>query len=395
MSHFRSAVVLAIALGAGCAGKNYNVSNPVLGPPPPRITSNQSEEKQTVEAGVIQQTSFSEDSPLPTTAVVARVNGRAILAGEILEQYNGKLKEYEARLDQGVASGQLSEANRGKQLRKAQDLLIQKDLDRNIEKVLMAQAVRSRLKKEQLDSVNDQLNAFFEKEVVTNLKNRLEVSSTLELEAMLQEQGTSLETMRQVFADEQLASQYIRTKIGDEPKPSRTELLAVYNKQIEKYSFPMQVKWQQLQISITPARSKSQAEQQIQDALQAIAAGMSFDNAVKKYSDGPLTANGGHWDWTQPGSVANAEVRQALETLKPGAISGVIVSPTSVQVIKITERKNAGTQPLDEVQEEIRMQIIEEWREQRSKVVLAEVRKNAVIETIYESKEESDETIAR
>ncbi|WP_437190612.1 peptidylprolyl isomerase [Planctomicrobium sp. SH527] len=395
MPHFRSAFVLAIALGAGCAGKNYNVSNPVLGPPPPRIASTQSEAKQTAEADTIQQTSYSEESPLPTTAVVARVNGRAILAGEILEQYSGKLKEYESKLNEGVASGQLSEANRGKQLRKAQDLLIQKDLDRNIEKVLMAQAVRARLKKEQLDSVNEQLNDFFEKEVVTNLKTRLEVNSTLELETMLQEQGTSLETMRQVFADEQLASQYIRTKIGDEPKPSRVELLAVYNKQIEKYSFPMQVKWQQLQISVTPARSKSQAEQEMQVALEAIASGMTFDNAVKKYSDGPLASNGGHWDWTQPGSVANSEVRQALETLKPGATSGLIVSPTSVQVIKVTERKNAGTQPLDEVQEEIRMQIIEEWREQRSKVVLAEVRKNAVIETIYESKEDLDETITR
>ncbi|HWL10510.1 MAG TPA: peptidylprolyl isomerase [Planctomicrobium sp.] len=394
-------LLLMLAMVSGCAGKSYNVANPVLGPPPPRISSavREVQEKalaQTAETpsdSKIQlvSASFDAESPLADTAVIARVNGRPLLASDVLEQYGAKMREYEAQLEVAVKQKKLTEAEKGKYLRKAQEMLIRRDLDRMVEQNLLAQAVRSRLKKEQLDDVNKQIDSYFEKDVVESLKIKFEVTSTTELEVLLQDQGTSLETMRRIYSDQQMASQFVRTKIGEEPKPSRAELLAVYRKQIDKYAQPTQVKWQQLQISTGSSRTPEQAEEQIAEALQAIKQGMSFDDAVKKYSDGPLKNSGGHWDWTQPASIAIAEVRKELETLKPGKISKPIKSFTGMQIVKVLERREAGHQPLEEVQEEIRMQIIEEWREGRVKEVMKEVMETAVIETMFDTEDKPED----
>ncbi len=394
MPQFPRSLVIAILLAGGCAGKNYNVANPVLGPPPPRVAKAVEQARQTALAQAetpaaksdIQQVSatYDAESPLAETAVIARVNGRPLLAGDILEQYGAQMAKYEGELTKAVAAGALSEEDKGKYMRKAQEMVIRRDLDRMIEQMLMAQAVRSKLKKEQLEAVNKQVDSYFEKDVIASLKTKFKIDSTAELEVMLQDQGTSLETMRRMYADQQMASQYVRTKIGDEPKPTRAELLAVYNKQIEKYARPMQVKWQQLQISMTPQRNRAATEKLIEEVLAQIDAGMTFDAAVKKYSDGAHKENGGHWDWTQPNSVANPDIRKALEGLKAGQHSKVISTPTALQIVRVTERREAGTQPLDEVQEDIRMQIIEEWREERVKAVMDEVKASAVIETIFD-----------
>ncbi len=400
----RKSLYLAILLAAGCGTKNYNVGNPVVGPPPPRIKDAlarqmQAEESKSLasversaEAEGIQPVSYEDKVPLELTAVVATVNGRPILASEILEQYLGKLKEYDQVLQQGVRKGGIDDSVRLAKIRETQEMLIKRDLDKYIEQVLMAEAVRSKLKKEQLDAVNEQLANYFEKDFVANLKAKFNVDSTAELEGILQSQGMSLESMRKMFADQQLAQQYVRTKMGEDPRPSRAELLAVYNKQKEKYSQPLQVKWQQLQINFKNGDSKEKAHQVMQQVQLELKAGKPFDDVVKRYSDGPLKDNGGHWDWTQPDSVANADVRKALQTLKPNEISPVITTPTSLQLVKVTARREAGHLPLEEVQEEIRQQIITEFREERARAVVEELRANAVIKTIFDG--ESDDKSA-
>lgn len=405
MHHHHRHLLLMIAMVSGCAGKSYSVANPVLGPPPPRIASAVKETQEAAlaqtadasETSDIQQVSatYDAESPLADTAVIARINGRPMLAGEILEQYGAKMREYESKLTMAVRQGSLTEEEKGKYIRKAQEIVLRQNMEKMIEQTLMAQAVRSRLKKEQLEDVNKQIDSYFEKDVVQNLKSKFQVESSAELEVLLQEQGTSLETMRRIYADQQMASQYVRTKVGEEPRPSRAELLEVYRSQMDKYSRPMQVKWQQFQLSISASRSQDQAKQQLEEALEAVNKGMSFDEAVKKFSDGPLKNSGGHWDWTQPASVASADVRKALETLKPGQLSQIIASPTGLQVVKVLERREAGHQPLDEVQDEIRMQIIEKWREERIKKVMSEVRDTAVVETIFDAEPKDKEIISR
>jgi len=391
----RKSIFIAILLAAGCGTKNYNVASPVLGPAPPRIKDAAERQQQThaaleksgglktVAAGEVQTVSYEQVVPLDMTDLVARVNGKPIFAGDLLEQYSTKLLEFRHQMEQAVSKGALTQVQLDTKLREVQEMLIKRDLDHYVEQTLMADAVRAKLKKEQLEDVNHQLATFFEKEYIGNLKTKFNVETTAELEGLLQSQGMSLESMRQLFIDKQMASQYVRTKMGEDPRPSRAELLALYNSQLEKYARPTQVQWQQLQINFA-GPDKSSAVRKMDEVQAALKSGTKLDELVKKYSDGPLKENGGHWPWTQPESVASPEIRNALQKLKQGETSPVITTGNSLQIVRVTARREASHQPLEEVQEDLRQQIIGEFREQRAAKVVQEIREKAVIETIFD-----------
>jgi len=399
----RKPFYIVILLAAGCGTKNYNVASPVLGPPPPRIhdaearqnqldsvaqntelpTDAPEKDQKSVPAQEFKTVSFERKLPLEMTDVVARVNGKPIFAGDLLDQYSVNLQKFRTQLELGAQKGKISQEDVNVRMRETQELLIKRDLDHHVEQILMANAVRAKLKKEQLEDITRQLSDYFEKDYVGGLKKKFEVETTVELEGLLQSQGMSLETMRLVFFDQQMASQYIRTKMGEDPKPSRAELLQLYNSQLKKYERPLQVKWQQLQINQSPSGQAAAAEK-MKQAQAALESGTSFDDVVREFSDGPLKENGGHWDWTQPDSVANLDVRKALQTMKAGQSSPVLTTGNSLQIVKVTARRESGYQPLDEVQEDLRQQIIGEFRERRAKEVVAEIREKAIIETIFD-----------
>jgi len=397
----RITILLVMLLAAGCGTKNYSVANPVLGPAPPRIRDAQARQSQlaratenstktddegglkTVSAEEVKTVNSAQELPLEMTDVIARVNGKPIFAGDILDQYSSKLNQFRRQMEAGVEKGVISQDKMLAKLRETQEMLVKRDLDHHVEQILMADAVRSKLKKYQLDDINHQMADYFEKEYVANLRKKFEVDTTVALEGVLQSQGMSLETMRKLFMDQQLASQYVRTKMGEDPKPSRAELVELYNSQLEKYTRPTQVKWQQLQINVS-GTGKAAAAEKMEQAQAALKTGTSFDDVVKKYSDGPLKENGGHWDWTQPESVANEEIRGVLKKLKSGETSSVLTTGSSLQIVKVTARRESGHQPLEEVQEDLRQQIIGEFRERRAEIVVKEIREKAIIETIFD-----------
>lgn len=356
----------------GCATKNYNVANPVMGPPPPRIGNpGQVQLAQSEDDTGLQQVSYEPEVPLNDSTVVARVNGQPVLAGDLLEPYAGKLLEVREKAPPA-------------EFRKIQDMLIQREMDKTVMSLLAADAVKSKLKKEQLESVEKQLDDGFDKFVVPKLKQSTGLATLAEVEALLQSQGSSLESIRRSFGASQMMDQYLGAKLGDEPKPSRAELLAKYQSQLDKYAQPTRVRWRLLQVSIAKHKSEAKAREVLETALAKHSAGQDFGDLVKQISDGPNTENGGQHDWTQPSSAASPEIRKALTELRAGQCSDILKTNGTLNVVLVEERREAGHTPFDEVQLEIRKQIISEWKEARSKAIFQELRDAAVIETIYD-----------
>lgn len=365
----RFAIIPTILLAIGCADRNYNVADPVVGPVPPRVP-NALVRAQNEEPGEIKTVKHEAKAPLPPTAVVARVNGRPILAGEVLEQYASRLEQLRSKVT-------------GEQYRQAQEMILKQELPQLIEQKLMVEAVKAKLKKEQLEAVETQLDEFFQQHV-ERLKQQFQVETTADLEALLQENGMSLSTMRKAFGENQLASQYVSAKIGEDTPVTRQELLAEYRARLDEFAEPEQVKWQQLQISKTGRGKEAAALQKMDEALAELRRGESFSDVVKKHSTGPLAENGGHWDWTQPESIAHPQVRTVLRELPEGQVSEVISTDSFLQVIKITGRRPARHLPFESVQEKIRKEMTEKRREDQARQLIAELRADAVIETIFD-----------
>src|SRR5262249_18168170 len=98
---------------------------------------------------------------------------------------------------------------------------------------------------------------------------------------------------------------------------------------------------------------------------------------------------GGYWDWTQPESLA-AELREPLTTLKAGVASDIIETSSSLQIVRVLERTEARTLAFEEVQEQIRRDIIAEKHQVKAKEVIEELRASCVVETMFDNEKAAD-----
>ena len=379
--------VTTLLLAAGCkGGRSYQVASPVLGPVPPRVAQTDSDDDDTGKASSkksvrgqdqdIENVSYDavSDQPLSMTDVIAEVNGEPIFAHEVLDRYAAKFNENKHKV-------------KPEMIRQAQMELIKKDLSPIIDQTLMVDAIKTNLKADQLKTIDDQMDKYFQGEI-DRLMKVTHAGSPTELESILQAHSTSLVTMRKNFGDRQLAGQYLRTKMGEEPAASREEMRSYYEENKEKYSESEEIKWQQIDITYAKHGGVDEAEAVAQALLDEIREGkLSFDDAAHDKSDSPLASSGGHSDWTKPKSLADKDLRDALTSLQVNQVSELIPTKKSFLIVMLTGHHEARDIPFNEVQKEIHDLIVREKKDKAAKEIVAKLREEAVIHTILDDED--------
>ncbi len=373
----------------GCDTLNtVKVDNPVVGPPPPRLTMDnevptgteyvqnplEQSEMEPSSSGVL-PVSFSKNKSRALTDVspnqiVATVNGSPIFASDILERYGKQLMMAQQKMPP-------------KQFQKARLQLIQRDLKPYIERKLLVLKLKSTLTKTQLEMIDEQLDKVFEKEI-DRLQKELKAGSKLELAEKLKQQGTSLEQLREAFASQQLAMEYLRTKSKVKQKIGRPDLLRYYQDHIEEYSHTAKSRWQQIAVSFAKHDGKQNALKHLNQAIKELRANKEFSSVAKKYSDGIEAARGGKWDWVQKGSLADEKLEKIIFESPVGTISQVIVSEDSYTIVKVLERIEAGQKPFKDLQDEIKKNIKEQAYVNAKVKLLKELQEASTIKTIFD-----------
>ena len=202
----------------------------------------------------------------------------------------------------------------------------------------------------------------------------------------MQKRGESFELFKTNFRNRALATQYIRMKTGDAIKkePTRQELLAYYREHLADYSFPAQVKWQQILIQFSQHEGPEGAKKLMDQAIAELRKGTDFGDVARKFSDGPTASQGGDWDWTREESLADKPVEEALFSLAVGKISLPIENNKSLQLVKVLDRKPAGKTPLEQVQVEIQHKLQEAELKAAEQKVYAELTDDAEIHTLFD-----------
>lgn len=378
----------AVCLLAGCQGRSRAVDNPVVGPPPPRIPGAVEVAERPEPAGrstlseVVQidavtdsagQFSVSDPDPGPLGPpgqVAARVNGTPIFTADVLEPYAGQLVEVHAQLP-------------GEEFQRLQRQLLQRDLPQYIDQLVLYDKVMSQFEPDAREQVQAQLNDIFQMHL-QNLMAQRNMSTLAELESQMRASGTSLESARRAFERQEIAMQFLRESINGNPPVSRGELLDEYRAHHDEYTQPARIRWQQIRISFARHRNEDGARAALRAALDDLAAGMPFDEAARTHSDGPLAAQGGEWDWTQPDSISNDILKATLQGLSVGEVSDPVNLDRAFMIVKLTGRRPEETTPFADVQEELRETILNRKREAGIKAIVEELRSNAVITTLFD-----------
>lgn len=372
---------------AGCdsLGKT-KVDNPVAGPPPPRMNvAGRPAGRVSLGADSVLQAGTSEnagevrlasaqsldsDDALFGLQPVAIVNGQPILAADILERYGASLEEARKKMS-------------AEQFRQARLELIERDLPGHIDRILLATSLQSSLKPEQIKLLNDAIGKAFDEEAAKMMKE-MKVNSRHELDLELQKQKTSLVSLRDNFTMQQTAMEYINFKSGPQKEVGRPELLRYYETHTEEYAIPAKVKWQQILIAFRNDDERREGLDKLERAIAELKSGADFGDVARRYSDGYNAESGGHFGWTEADSLADEKVERALFSMPVGTVSEIFEDRTMFQLVKVTERQDAGRVPFEQVQDEIRKKLEKANRRDLAERVLRELRENATIVTIFD-----------
>ncbi len=376
----------------GCGTTNHvaKVDNPVMGDAPPRkVTAaldplypgntNKWQPTKSDVSPATQEVNLAsgnrQDIPVDDMSefqVVAQVNGEPVLAYEVLDPYAKRLSE-------------LRETVSPQEYRAFRNSLIKNDLRLHIERKLVYQSLKATLKPEQFKQLNQHVELQFEKRIA-ELKKEFQVNTKLELEHELQEQGTSISALRHQFVNQQVAREYLAAKAQSSHTIGRQELIEYYRAHLDDYTVPAQVKWDQVVVSHAKHGGKPDAFQIFENVVEDLKRGTAFNEVAKLYSDGPTASNGGQWNWTRAGSLANKDLEKTLFQLPIGTISQPLDGQNAFQLIRITDRQDAGRIPFEEVQDEIVKTMQQQDRQNTVKNLLEQLIEPADVITIFDEK---------
>lgn len=404
-------LILALPGIWGCE-TTPKVENPVLGPPPPRLESalkqqklehsqiaSRSKDRQKLLEGDFEDSGNPFESPIVTASsttettavsavdgsnqdlqdstVVAMVNGMPLFVSDILGVYEFQLLQAEQRM----------EPEEYQKLRRA---LVKRDLKGHVERLLLLHEMKTSLKKEQLDMLQEHLGQAFEEQRIPELQKQLGVNSPQELEEKLNQQGRSLMFEKDLFMKQQSAIQFMAVRAKAKDDFSREEVLARYKSKIKDYEVPAKVQWQRIRISYAKHGGKEKAIGVLDEVIHKLQSGAEFGEMAKEYSDGTRAEKKGQWGWTSRGSLAEQDVEEALFTLPVGEVSQVFETNSSFQIVKVNGRKEAGHIPFADVQGKLEQSMINEDRMKATKQILDELYAKAIIESMFEIESEED-----
>ena len=407
-SGFRFVFPLLLLIVAGCdALQRKSVDNPVIGAPPPRINtsdglaagrtsigdrkapaSDPSRDNKILPAGLNSAT-IPQTGKFSGTQVVALVNGSPILASEIVDarshlSYPELLDRLQEALDQEKITLAQYERIR-KQLLEG----MENNLAPLIERELLVNALRGMVPADNMKKIDEDNARYFEGEI-ERLKKEYQAETLDDLEEALQNQGTTLDRLRDNFASQRMAYGYLESQAKSTPVIGRRELFDFYETQREDYAVPAQVRWQQIVVNFQLHSGRSGSREILIKAVEELKKGASFSDVARRYSDGPRAKDGGQWDWTRTGSLSNQIIEQQLFELPVGKISQIIGGTGGYHLLKVNERNSATYLPFADVQKKIRRKLELQAREESMKKTIAELRETAVIETIFDNESTAD-----
>lgn len=405
----RAILLLLLVLPcAACNGVQKKHENPVMLQAPRRTTHIEPDKETqvanaspdsaatTAEDDQIQQTSalkadpwadWQDDSAIYNSKVAATVNGAPILNGDVLDRYAGVVVT--AREQMQFLWSHPEKLQKGQprptpeDFEQFREMLVKRDLAGHVQRRLLVERMKSSLKPDQVKAMNAHIDQLFDREI-DKLKRELKVSTRTELELDLNKKGTTLQNVKDNFATERLAMEYIVLK-SEKPEPiDRLDLVAYYKEHLDEYAIPAKVKWEHIQTSFGPERSKSEAKQRIEAAQKELDSGVPFEQVAKKYSDGPTAKSGGQRDWMEAGNLTDTKLEKKLFELPVGELSSLHEGPSDWHVVRVVERQQAGRVSFGEVQDDIRKKIEDGQNKNRPKKLFEQLFSEAIIESKYD-----------
>jgi peptidyl-prolyl cis-trans isomerase C len=157
-----------------------------------------------------------------------------------------------------------------------------------------------------------------------------------------------------------------------------------YDKNPDRFKRAETVRASHILLRVDPAAddaTKKQITAKIDGLLKRAKGGEDFAALAKQNSQDSSAEQGGDLGYFPKEKMVPAFADVAFG-LKTGEISNVVTTQFGVHIIKVTDRKPAGTVPIDEVTPQVRQYLTEQKKQQQAQAFIEQVRQKAKIEVL-------------
>lgn len=261
--------------------------------------------------------------------VVAKVNGTEIPRDDLIGSAEGMLQRLQA-------TGQPPPRN---------DDFYRQVLDQLISTKLLYQESQAQGTEISPDEVTEQMQTLEQR---TGGKEQLDQA--------LAGQDMTRQELRAGLKEDLAINRYIEEKIVPAVTVSEQEAQTFYEENKEQMQRPEQAKLRHILISASGdagEEEKTAARGKAEDLLAQVREGADFAELATANSDDTQSAErGGDLGWVSRGQTVEP-FENAAFALEPGATSEVVESPFGFHIIRLEEKRAAGTAPFADAREEI------------------------------------------
>jgi peptidyl-prolyl cis-trans isomerase SurA len=258
-----------------------------------------------------------------------------------------------------------------------------------IERSLLTQAVKHEVKNPKMI---DQLMSYAEKswtdDELPPLMRKYFAANVYELKEKMAAEHRSLDAIHESFKKDFLAQAFLHKKIGDKLKVELPEMLKYYQEHVNdrENQRPASITWREVLIEKDRYSSPQEARDKALKIVGRLRNGEDFAKLARTESDGPdLAKSQGGLMETTPGSYGVASVNQVIQTLPIGTVSEVLEGPTSLHIVVVEKRREAGPVTFAEIQDQIRNTIRAEKLQKERVALISKLRKQTVVWTIFDN----------
>lgn len=190
--------------------------------------------------------------------------------------------------------------------------------------------------------------------------------STQEWKQRIEDSGMTPDERRKQIEIELLFDRYREEIVAPRAKEKHANeenARKFYEAHPELWKRPLRVELFHIHRTVARDAPESERERErakIEEALERIEDGESFQDVAREISTEESALEGGELGWIDESFPVNEELREASLSLEKGEISDVIESSMGYHVFWARDREEAGQKPFEEVREDILERIMRE-----------------------------------
>ncbi len=223
------------------------------------------------------------------------------------------------------------------------------------------------------------------------MRKQMGLASLEDLEKAAQAQGVSFEEFKQNMKNSIVTEEVIGREVGQHLQPTHEEIEKFYNEHKSELDRPEQIRLSEILLAVKkptgtdaadPAadeKAAADAEAKAKDLLAKINGGLAFDEAAKKFSEGPTAQQGGDLGYFKRGTLAKG-LDDLVFGMKANAVTDTVRTKQGFVIMKVTEHTPGGIPAMKDVTQQIQGAIYRQKLQPALRVYLTKLREDAFID---------------